>query len=147
MKLQFVVPGPPVPKERARVVRRKNPLPGQRATTSFTPDKTAQYEAHVKLHALAARCKTHRWPWQDTTAPFYVGIKIYRSQRRGDWDNFAKAITDACNGVLWHDDRQIVHATVAVRSCDKGHERAEVEVGTSGSDNAACVAIYGGLTK
>lgn len=30
----------------------------------------------------------------------------------GDWDNFAKPVCDAANGVLWHDDRQIVRGTV-----------------------------------
>lgn len=134
MILRFTIPGPPVPKERARVVRRKNPTPGQRPTTSFTPSKTANYENHVKLHALAARCKMSNWPWQSASVVYYVKITIYRSAARGDWDNFAKAITDACNGVLWPDDRQIVHATVALRKSGKGNEYADVEVGVNVGD-------------
>lgn len=129
MKLQFTVPGPPVPKERARVVRRKNPLPGQSAKTSYTPGKTEAYEAHVRLHALAARCKASRWPWNDDKQRFVVTIEIHRSARRGDWDNFAKAITDACNKVLWPDDRLIAGATVRIfDDTPKGLEHAKVEV-------------------
>lgn len=30
---------------------------------------------------------------------------------RGDVDNYAKGILDACNGVLWEDDDSIVHLT------------------------------------
>lgn len=47
-----------------------------------------------------------------------VEVKIYRpkskfkkgvsSRRFGDVDNLAKGILDACNGVLWKDDSQIV---------------------------------------
>lgn len=131
MILGFTVPGPPVPKARARVVRNKQPLPGQKSVRSFTPGKTVDYENHVKLHALAARCKMSNWPWQSASVVYYVKITIYRSVARGDWDNFAKAITDACNGVLWSDDRQIVHATVALRKCNKGNEYADVEVGVN----------------
>jgi Holliday junction resolvase RusA-like endonuclease len=95
---------------------------------SFTPDRTAAYEAHVKLHALAARCKTTRWPWQDKAVIFGITIVVHRSAARGDWDNFAKAITDACNGTLWADDRQIRWATVSVNECEKTQERVHVDV-------------------
>lgn len=29
-----------------------------------------------------------------------------------DWDNFGKAISDGCNGIVWKDDAQVVEATV-----------------------------------
>lgn len=32
---------------------------------------------------------------------------------RGDVDNYAKGVLDACNGVLWEDDDSIVHLTTA----------------------------------
>ena len=55
----------------------------------------------------------------EMTDPMYQGaikvdIDIYRnfskptSKKYGDIDNLAKGILDACNGVLWKDDSQIV---------------------------------------
>lgn len=126
-KISFSVPGPPVPKERARVAISKSPN-GKTKAHAFTPDRTAAYEQHVKLHALAARCKTSKWPHADPSVKFVATIEIHRSAKRGDWDNFAKAITDACNGVLWLDDRQICAATVKVFEALKGLECAKVEV-------------------
>ena len=32
-----------------------------------------------------------------------------------DWDNVAKLVCDAGNGVLWKDDSQVVQATIAKR--------------------------------
>jgi len=29
-----------------------------------------------------------------------------------DWDNFGKAISDGCNGIIWKDDAQVVDARV-----------------------------------
>ncbi len=128
MRLAFVVPGPPKTKDRARVVRGDD---GK--TRAFTPKETAAYEKHVAIHAIAARCKVHRWPWQDKSVVFEIKIDVFRNGR-GDWDNYAKAITDACNGVLWQDDRQIVDARVTLHN-DK-NERVEV-----------AVMMYGGLAK
>lgn len=132
MKLEFVVPGPPVPKERARVTIVQAPN-GKRKGRGFTPERTAHYEAHVKLHALAARCKLTRWPWQDKTARFGIKVEVFRSVERGDLDNFVKSIKDGCNGVVWPDDRQVTCIDALVEQCEKGRERVNVEVWQRGT--------------
>jgi Holliday junction resolvase RusA-like endonuclease len=127
MKLQFTIPGPPIPKERARVTIRRTST-GKTQARAFTPERTTNYGEHVRLHALAARCAAARWPWQDSKVRYGIRIEIHRSARRGDWDNFAKAITDPCNGTIWPDDRQISYGFVEIIECVKGAECAKVEV-------------------
>ena len=121
LELRFTVPGPPVPKARARVVSRGN---GQMAH-AFTPAKTQVYGRHVALLAREARWKRGAWP---TTMLYGIEINVHRSAARGDWDNFAKAICDACNGVLWEDDAQVREGHVVLRSTAKGAERVEIRV-------------------
>lgn len=90
----FTVPGKPVPKARARVTSRG----------TYTPASTRRYERAVKACALYARPKG----WDATTA-YHVTTHVYfPDARRRDADNVQKAIWDACNGVLWGDDSQIV---------------------------------------
>lgn len=53
-----------------------------------------------------------------TPAPVAVTIKFFRqysatSRRAGDIDNLTKAVLDACTGVLWLDDSQVVGLTAA----------------------------------
>ena len=53
-----------------------------------------------------------------TPAPVAVDIKFFRkyaaiSRRFGDCDNLVKAVQDACNGILWADDSQVVRLTAA----------------------------------
>lgn len=121
MRLRFTVPGPPVPKARARVVRGND---GK--TRSFTPKKTSGYQEVVRMCALSAWSR-FRWNRDDAAARYGLAITIFRSTSRGDWDNYGKSISDACNGVLWVDDRQIRDASVKIEDCERGKERAEVE--------------------
>ena len=123
MRLRFVVPGPPVPKARARVVRDKE----TGKSHSFTPKATASYENAVKMCALSAWTRI-RWDRESKAARYGLAVEVYRSEARGDFDNYMKSIADACNGVLWPDDRQIREAAVKIHECAKGQERAEVEV-------------------
>jgi Holliday junction resolvase RusA-like endonuclease len=125
VKLSFVVRGPPVPWERVDFGKSKD---GKRK--GFTPKKTADYEKLVGFMALAARTQTgpRPWPWKDQGASFGLVVRVFRSRSAGDWDNYGKAISDACNGVLWVDDKQVVNGSVEIIQCAKGEERAEVEV-------------------
>lgn len=122
MKLSFVVRGPPVPWERVSFGKSEN---GTRK--GFIPKKTAAYEKLVAAHAVSARLRME-WPWNDRGARFGLVVRVFRSRSVGDWDNYGKAISDACNGVLWVDDRQVVNGSVEIIQCSKGEERAEVEV-------------------
>ena len=128
MRLAFTVYGPPVPKARARVVSRVEG--GKTKTRGVTPAKTREYEKVVSFVALAARTQNYLWPWQDKATRYGIAIRVYRSRDAGDLDNYVKAISDACNGVLWLDDSQIRRIDAMVDGCEKGRERVNVEAWT-----------------
>lgn len=96
----------------------------------FTPGKTADYEALVAATAaaaLAGDAPTHqlldgpleamlemRFPvpasWSKAKrARALAGVEWHTS--KPDADNVAKAVLDACNGVVFRDDSQIVMLT------------------------------------
>lgn len=104
-RLDFVVPGSPVPKARARVV-----LTPRGKARAFTPAKTVDYERTVATYALVARQRCAAWPLGGLYA---VTIEVRRIQQRGDLDNIIKSALDACNGVLWVDDAQVVEIHAA----------------------------------
>lgn len=116
LEIRFTVPGPPVPKARARVVDGH----------AFTPRRTAAYE---RLVAIIASAALGARPWLPD-ALYGVEVVVSRSASRGDWDNYAKSVCDACNGILWVDDRQIRDGRVLLRRVAKGHERVDVRVWT-----------------
>ncbi len=123
LALSFTIMGPPVPCDRARVVSVSDARGTH--TRGVTPAKTRAYENHVRTLAMAAVSQARGWP---VAADAYaVTIRIYRAQRRGDWDNFAKAITDAMNKVVYPDDRLIRRALVEMFE-DPARPRAEVTV-------------------
>ena len=118
-KIEFFVPGAPVGKGRPRAARRGA------GVVMFTPDKTAGYEALVAAAASnAMRAEAGplftgpleavlemRIPipasWSKAhKAAALAGIELPTS--KPDVDNVAKAILDACNGVVFRDDAQVV---------------------------------------
>lgn len=119
MKLSFTVNGPPVPKARARVVH------GPDGTEAFTPTKTREYEKHV-ARVAAAHLLGKAWPLDRA---YSVSMTVYRAAARGDWDNYAKAICDALNGIVYADDRQVRRAEVLIVDRDP-KPRVVVEIET-----------------
>ncbi len=116
MKLSFVVPGPPQPKERPR---------RGRGGRFYTPGATRSYEEALKLYALAA-VRASGWPL-GTRAPVAVTVRAYfPDERRRDLDNAIKCL-DGASGVIWHDDSQIVEWHV-YRGVDRARPRLEVLV-------------------
>lgn len=112
--LAFVIPGPPVPLARARVVNGH----------AFTPQRSADYKRHVASCARAAITANH-WHYGESYA---VTVRVYRQARRGDLDNFVKAVLDGMTMAnVWQDDKFVyeIHSTMAV---DKDNPRVEVEV-------------------
>ena len=120
-KIEFFVPGAPVGKGRPRAARRGA------GVVMFTPGKTADYEALVAATAAAAlsgdalahqlldgpleAALEMRFPvpasWSKAKrARALAGAEWHTS--KPDADNVAKAILDACNGVVFRDDSQIV---------------------------------------
>jgi len=127
--LRFTIPGPPVPCARARIVVSRSH--GRTRAHAFTPEKTASYEAHVRTLARVAVYQTQGW--RTDWGAYSVTLRFYRAERRGDWDNLAKSVTDGLNGVAYHDDARIVHALVEVHE-DPAQPRAEVVIEMTGSE-------------
>lgn len=116
--ITFTIPGPAVGKGRPRATRQGR---------LYTPEKTVRYESLVALAAQEAM--QDKWP---TEYPIRITINIYcdipqswsqkkknaaldgtiRPTGKPDWDNVGKAISDALNGIVYKDDKQIVWALV-----------------------------------
>lgn len=110
--LTFTVPGPPVPKERAR-----------RAPNGrwYTPTKTRDYERLVASCALHVGAKPK-------TGPVHITLAIFWPDRRSrDADNVLKSIQDGLNGIAYDDDRQVIGFTVTTE-LDRSKPRAVVSV-------------------
>lgn len=100
----------PVAKGRPRVTRTGH---------AFTPAKTRKAERFVKETAIDAMS---HWNIPLQEGPLKVELKIWIKQpksnktkwhtQRADVDNYAKLYLDACNGVVWKDDSQIVELIV-----------------------------------
>lgn len=113
MIVEFIIPGEPVAKARARVTR----------NGAFTPKKSAGYEKLVKDYAsLAMRGKPHvesaiiayvyifmpiPKSWSKKKKALAENVKIYPT-KKPDIDNILKSVFDACNGIVYADDSQIV---------------------------------------
>ena len=60
-----------------------------------------------------------------------INLRFYRrfkvtSRSFGDCDNLAKAILDACNGVIWADDAQITRLTVEKHKAETAKIEMEI---------------------
>ena len=100
----------PVAKGRPRVTRTGH---------AFTPAKTRKAEQFVKETAIDAMA---HWNIPIQEGPLKVEVKVWFKQpksnktdwhtQRPDVDNVCKLYLDACNGVVWKDDSQIVELIV-----------------------------------
>jgi len=98
-EIVFTIPGNPIPKERPRVTIR----PGRKPTV-YTSNRTRDWENQVATAAFLAM--DGRPPLE---GPVAVVLWLWRGDRRkADADNCEKAVLDACNGVVWVDDDQVI---------------------------------------
>ncbi len=119
-RIRFEVPGEPRGKERPRY--------SNKSKSMYTPSSTKNYE---KLIALAYRAaygnRSFRqgeplkiYIWAYFAIPATDSIPKFKEKQSGkirptkkpDWDNIGKVVTDALNGVAYHDDAQIVEAVM-----------------------------------
>jgi Holliday junction resolvase RusA-like endonuclease len=112
------IPGPPIPKQRARG-----------GTHGFyTPQQTRAYERHVRACAVA-QTFVHRWPEARPGDRYAVEMRIaFADERRRDLTNVAKAVEDACNGVLWHDDSEIWRMLL-IKEINRTYPHVQMHVG------------------
>ncbi len=133
--IAFVIPGTPVGKGRPKFARRGNYV------TTYTPEKTAVYENLVKVKAqeamrgrpaiegavsvVVALYVTPPASWSQKKQRAALAGEIYPTSKP-DVDNVIKGIFDACNEIVWRDDKQACDVRV-VKRYDKT-ARAAVEV-------------------
>lgn len=113
--VEFTIPGAPVPQGRPRAGKNRG------KTIMYDPKESKDYKRYVSIiarqHApktmlegpLSVRMKIYREIPKSTTkkdrALISEGIK--RPVTKPDTDNYAKAVLDACNGIIFQDDSQV----------------------------------------
>ena len=84
-----------------------NPIPKQsfrKGKNNYTPKRITDWQEIVGWKAKEAM----------SGRDIFVGnlkVQIYfrrKDKRRVDLDNLCKAVLDACNGIVWEDDNQII---------------------------------------
>lgn len=106
----FDIPVEPVAKGRPRVVTRHG------KSLTYTPDRTVNAEERIKWHLRSLMKLDGRIPEHypvSVTVDFFVKRpkkpKGSHPTTRPDLDQYVKLLLDACNGILWWDDSQVVH--------------------------------------
>lgn len=124
MKVDFTIPGPPVPAQRVRKGKKRSGAP-----VWYLPEPSASYQTHVATIARAAASMV-KPSWRADCERFGVELFFYKSDRRHrDIDNLMKNILDACNKVLYVDDSRIVRAYIEL-DVDRVNPRTHVIVYT-----------------
>jgi Holliday junction resolvase RusA-like endonuclease len=111
----------PIPKGRPRMTKKG---------WAYTPKRTKDFEQKIKRLA-EDYMKSRKLPV--LTGAVYVAMEFYLKRGktvkrvyhtvRPDLDNFIKAIKDACNGVIWKDDSQIVRVLATKNYGDNAYIR------------------------
>lgn len=119
--IRFSVPGAPVAKARPRFTKNGH---------AYTPDKTRSYEAIVRLCAIKAMKgkKLLTGAISLSVTAFFPIPKYFTKtvrakalsgelwhQKKPDWDNVGKIVSDALNGVVFSDDAKVSRAIVEKR--------------------------------
>lgn len=130
--IEFTVEGKPIGKARARVTKSGH---------SYTPKKTANWEAFAKLKAVDAMSGIDRTenPVKLVVSAFFTPSKSWpnwkkEQSKKGmiahtakpDLDNIIKAVKDSLNGIVWADDAQVVRIESTKSYSDD--ERVEISV-------------------
>jgi crossover junction endodeoxyribonuclease RusA len=115
VKFGFSVPGPAVPKARAR---------SGRGGRHYTPARTRHYERTIGMLALGTRPRS--WPLD---AEYTLQVTVVPVNRRSfDASNVLKSIEDGMNRVAYHDDRQVRVTSCSVEEPDKAAPRVVVSL-------------------
>lgn len=119
--VSFEIPGNPVAKGRARAFKQGNYI------AHYTPEKTVNYENLVKMVAVQDMKGKQliSGPVSMVISLFFQIPESWSNKKRlsalngtvrptvkPDLDNCCKVVADALNGVVWHDDKQVVEVVV-----------------------------------
>lgn len=121
MIISFDLPGKPHGKGRPRITR---------TGRAYTPKATREAEGYIRHQAAQAmtgqevlRGAVQAWVEVEIEPPQKTSKKLRKSMMDGevfptkkpDADNVLKAILDACNGVVYLDDKQVVKLSMMKR--------------------------------
>ena len=113
--IKIIVPIDPLPQPRPKFGNGR----------AYQPKRIVAYKDFVKMAAQSAMRGKNIFDKCVT-----IELKFYRkfkptSRNYGDFDNLAKAICDALNGIVYKDDSQIVRCVIEKRQ-DKDNPRVEI---------------------
>lgn len=131
----LIIEGEPVGKGRPRAFRAGN------SVRMFTPGKTKDYEQLMQAEAVKAMmgkppivgpvelrlnlvCSVPS-SWSKTKRAQALAGEVVPT-KKPDIDNVVKAICDALNAIVWHDDVQVVDLVVRKRFGDSPHVEATI---------------------
>ncbi|EFA26061.1 RusA family crossover junction endodeoxyribonuclease [Pediococcus acidilactici] len=132
--IKLRIDGEPVPQGRPKFVSRG------KFVSAYDPPKSKTYK---KLVAQSVREQYHGEPLD---CPLYVVLNVFRPVQKSiskaerarklsgvhrptvkpDLDNYYKAVTDACTGIIWRDDALIVNVKMGKYYSEE--PRVEMEV-------------------
>lgn len=135
--IEFTIPGEPNGQGRPRFTT----INGH--AKAYDPEKSRNYKAFVKLLAAEAIKKSD---WKCTESAVLIRIDAYmgipsskpkkfkegamtgliRPTKKPDVDNIFKCVTDAISGIIYNDDKQIVHSVITKKYSE--HPRVDVTV-------------------
>lgn len=131
MEVNFIVPGQPQGKARARTVcSRKGTV------HSYTPEATVQYENLIAVEWRGTRSESFgdKPVFMSIEAVFQVPKSFTKSKQqlvttgkitptvKPDLDNLSKCFMDSLNGEAYNDDKQVVKLLVKKRYAHDGEE-------------------------
>lgn len=135
--IRFTIPGPAVPQGRPRLTTRG------RYPHAYDPQESRKYKLLVRIMAKSAMFEQGAAPLE---GPVMLSVQEFRAipqswsrkkreaalegsifpTTKPDMSNIVKGIEDAMNGIVWHDDSQVV-ITRTMKIYDET-PRVEVEV-------------------
>ncbi|GKT04443.1 RusA family crossover junction endodeoxyribonuclease [Furfurilactobacillus entadae] len=140
MAIKIVVQGTPVPQGRPKFssrggfVRAYDPKTSREYKKLVAEWAKKQYKHEPVAEAIEVQLEVYR-PLQKSLSRVEQQRRLNGEHRpviKGDIDNYYKAVTDACTGIVWVDDAQIVSMT-----CNKYYSdnpRVEMTVKTLEGD-------------
>jgi len=128
--MNFIIMGDPVAKGRPRLGR----------FGTYTPTKTREAEDRIKSEIQFSADKVKSKIYLEAAVSLEINfyVKIPKTKKRGypvsrpDVDNYSKLIMDACNGILWNDDSQVI--TLIARKHYHENPHTEISVNYIGVD-------------
>jgi Holliday junction resolvase RusA-like endonuclease len=126
--IEFFVPGPPVPQQRAKTKFKKLPTGGIEVVGKYDPEKCKNFKNHVA--DVAFQAVSDCFPGN---VPIVLDMIFYLPRpasislkkrpypiTKPDWDNFGKGPSDAMESIVYANDSQVIDCRVRKLYADNG---------------------------